>query len=429
MFAVPRKQSSGKTKWYLRYWEKGELKNICKKTYPDFWTKKDALKWIKSKKGMKELDFVKRHSDGIKWLKWKNDYAKINDLLEDFKEYHKENAPNSYMSAISYLEKYVIRFYIDIQKENNLKYWCRYHEEFRKFLKEKAFKVGTKTAIAYSTKNHCIRAYNNFMKFLKKKHYIEPHDYVPCESFAEHLVNQNARGYEDIINLKEYGTLCEKLKESKEYFMVLYNSGMRFHELYSLPMSAVYEDNDNFPEFMREKFTSLGKSIYGYILLESQMKYKTIKRKKKTGHIERKPLKGRRAITFKDARIIPIMDMDTWNIIVQNYNRAFDEHKKREFISSKENDYLLFNVNDSRLRRDFLLHCKKGFHACRHSFVTNLVGETRDMIITKAITGHKSDAFFKYLHIYEEIALKAKKGKVGSKRGKLSIVEDVKKAS
>lgn len=168
MFAVPKKQADGRTKWYLRYWENGKLKNVPKKIYDDFWTKKDAEKWIKSKEGEKELDFVKKHSDGIKWLKWKNEYAHINSLLEEFQKYmkHKDRAPNSYQSIVGYLERYVMRFFLDIQGVNNLKHWCRYHEEFTKFLEEDAFKVGTKKPIAYSTKNHCIRAYNNFMKFL-----------------------------------------------------------------------------------------------------------------------------------------------------------------------------------------------------------------------------------------------------------------------
>ena len=54
--------------------------------------------------------------------------------------------------------------------------------------------------------------------------------------------------------------------------------------------------------------------------------------------------------------------------------------------------------------------------------MTNLVGEARDMVITKAITGHKSDAFFKYLHIFEESVIKAKKAKKG-KRSKLRLVK------
>lgn len=235
------------------------------------------------------------------------------------------------------------------------------------------------------------------------------------------MVQETARGYEDIIHDDEYESLSKKLGESRDFFVVLYNTGMRFNELYSLPFNAIYEDNEDFPEFMREKFDDLNKEIYGYILLESQIKDKVLKRNK-NGQIKRKPLKGRKKISYKDGRIIPIMDAEAWNIIVENYNRAYDEHKKREFISSDKADYLLFNVEMNRLRRDFLKHCKKGFHACRHSFVTNLVGETRDMVITKAITGHKSDAFFKYLHIFEESMIKAKKSKAKQK-GKLTLVK------
>ncbi len=51
----------------------------------------------------------------------------------------------------------------------------------------------------------------------------------------------------------------------------------------------------------------------------------------------------------------------------------------------------------------------KGYHACRHTFVTLLTGVTRSYFLVRMISGHKSQkAFERYLHIYEQIAMQSR---------------------
>ena len=49
----------------------------------------------------------------------------------------------------------------------------------------------------------------------------------------------------------------------------------------------------------------------------------------------------------------------------------------------------------------------KSFHDTRHSFCTFFVEEHRNFFLARAILGYKSNAFERYLHIYEEMSLKA----------------------
>jgi integrase len=78
-------------------------------------------------------------------------------------------------------------------------------------------------------------------------------------------------------------------------------------------------------------------------------------------------------------------------------------------------DYVLFDdlkYNDAvrALRQAYeeLRREPKSFHCCRHSYATFLVGKTRSYFLARAVLGHRSDAFDRYNHIYEQIALKAK---------------------
>jgi hypothetical protein len=84
--------------------------------------------------------------------------------------------------------------------------------------------------------------------------------------------------------------------------------------------------------------------------------------------------------------------------------------------------YFLFQVcSPVRIRSDLRKFSKKGFHGCRHTFITNLVGKYMDMSLTRMISGHRSDSFEVYLHIYERVAEEAaSRGDGKRKRFKLA---------
>ncbi len=52
----------------------------------------------------------------------------------------------------------------------------------------------------------------------------------------------------------------------------------------------------------------------------------------------------------------------------------------------------------------------KSYHCCRHSFATFMVGKTKSIFLARSITGHKSNAFERYLHVWEQMTLEAQKG-------------------
>jgi hypothetical protein len=197
-----------------------------------------------------------------------------------------------------------------------------------------------------------------------------------------------------------------------------------------LPHSAIITE-DRVPKSFLGRLKGIKKHIYGYILLENQIDGKVVSRNKNTGRIKRKPLKSKKTISFKDSRLIPIMDKETWNVIVSNYNRSLSEFEEKKFKSNKSSDYLLLEVETNKLRGEFRKYCKKGFHATRHSYVTFAVSQAHEEnesessglgeIQIRLITGHKSDAFLNYLHIYEEFMLKVQ-NKKKKNQGKLKLV-------
>ena len=182
---------------------------------------------------------------------------------------------------------------------------------------------------------------------------------------------------------------------------------MRFNELYSLPFCNVFPGHDKLDPMITEKFAEKGKTVYGYIVLKDQLKNKKVNRSE-APPLERKALKSKKTKNAKDWRIIPIVDPDTWMILVKRYNQTSDEFHTRVHKSDYEEDYLLFDdVNYNKLNRELRKYTHKGFHACRHSRATYMV-KTLGIALTRLILGHSSmKAFNKYYHLNEEIANKA----------------------
>ena len=105
---------------------------------------------------------------------------------------------------------------------------------------------------------------------------------------------------------------------SIEFCYVLLNTGLRLNELFSLQAVNLEADLENLKPLILKPFYTLGKTIYGYIHLESQMQNPEKKYfRDKKGHISRKPLKCRKAITAEDNRIVPITDKLTWEILLK----------------------------------------------------------------------------------------------------------------
>jgi hypothetical protein len=173
------------------------------------------------------------------------------------------------------------------------------------------------------------------------------------------------------------------------------------------------------PEHLKERFASYKVPVFGFISLESQIDGKVrsqarFKAKKNPDFLfARKPLKSCKNIDSKNRRIIPIFDKETWDIIIQNYNRGCLQYESSKFGTNPK-DYFLLDVDPSVLRREFIKHTDKGFHSCRHTYITTLVGKFKDITLTRLITGHRSDAFENYVHIYEQYAEQSSRKKLFS---------------
>lgn len=443
MHLQPRKlKSKGTTVYYLRFWDNGKNKCVPRKViehdplfrgvYP-FETKKQGLEFIEKSTA---LDDYKRHSKGLSELKRKRKYKDFDDLISIFEKDLKHDSPNSYNTFLGYFDRYVLDFYLVRNKEYNINKWHQYFRDFRLYLREEAYKSRVQKGeselqlIAYSTKNHCIRALNSFLKSMRESNFLLPECYVKCPSFKRHLVDQNARTHKDIISIKEFELLKLQLEQSKEFFVCAYHTGMRFMELYSLSIDDIFFQEHvekGIEDWMKEELYKHGLDIYGYIIIKSQAVSK-VRERDINGHVDRKPLKGRKTQTLKDGRVIPITDFETMNILISRYNDVIDDYEKRKYGDDKKN-YFLFNEPMNVIRRDFKVHCDKGFHSCRHSKTTMLIGLTQNIVLSRTIIGHKSiDVFDRYVHIYEEYMQKALQHSSGTikRRGLLKIVDEEK---
>jgi integrase len=138
--------------------------------------------------------------------------------------------------------------------------------------------------------------------------------------------------------------------------------------------------------------------------LRNQLDGKIKKRDKNTGFIKRKPLKSCIDESFKNRRIIPIFDEECWDILAAHHDIALEQWESRQFISKRQHDYFLFDMEVNRLRREFSKACKdlnlkdKCYHSARHTRVTLWTLEFDESTV-RSFTGHKSDAYENYCHL------------------------------
>ncbi|MFG1523869.1 hypothetical protein ABMA67_02550 [Halobacteriovorax sp. RZ-3] len=436
MHIQPKKLASG-IRYYIRYWK--DKKNCCipvhiirndvalKGEYP-FKTMEEAQQYIQASNALEDF---KSHAEGLRFLNEKRKYGDFTHRFRNlFIEDSKEKAPRSYETQIYYLDKFVYPFFLDVVNEFNVNKWHLHFREYRNWLRDSAFKKGVgekRETISYSTKNHCIRALNRFIKSLASINVVTPDANIKCESFERSLVDRNARGVDDIISIQEYNLLKMKLSRlPKEFFICMYNTGMRFNELYSISVNDIYFQEhveDGLDEWMRLALAEHGYKIYGYIRLNSQVE-DMARNYNSNKEVPRVPLKGRKKISSRDGRNIPITDAETMNILIKRYNFALKFYGDNPKESNNDSDWFLFCEDHNEIRRHFRKHCQKGFHACRHSYTTNLIGKTRHQILTRTITGHRSmDVFERYVHIYEEYMNKSNIPKTRTQRDFI-IVED-----
>ncbi|MDC1174508.1 hypothetical protein OAT67_03905, partial [Bacteriovoracaceae bacterium] len=151
---------------------------------------------------------------------------------------------------------------------------------------------------------------------------------------------------------------------------------------------------------------------YGYFTLMSQPDNgsKNIVRDE-NGVIKRKPLKMKKAISEKNARVIPVINRELWKVLIGRAKRASAACKNRSNLSPNKADYLLFpgitkTTSTNRLKQAFAKANLKyrSWHCCRHSRGTFLHSIREDSALGKRWLGHTSDRVYqKYVHTHEAL--------------------------
>ncbi len=389
--------------------EAGKRIRLKKDQHPYFTDLKDAEAWANSQEGIR----ASKKAAAAKKLEWKKAHYNFEDLLKKYEPWQQEKAPNSYKENLSYLRLYVFPFFLTEKHSSNINDWGLHYQEFLTFLKTTTTHGKKKKHLAYATQNNIIRSLNTFLACLKQHSLVDPTLVVKCPRYPNDKLN--SRDFSFVINKNERDTVFNSLKfvdiEIAEFFWLLWHTGLRFNEgrainLESLHIGMVKEgplseemENVNFGEY------------FGYLYIDRQLPKADIRNEDNA--VEFKPLKGKKKIDPKYAKVVPIKDKQLWNILARRYN-AGKASMTRGVFGKLKSSYLLFDVPSlaSITLKDVykkLGLVYKGFHSCRHSFATYIVGEYRSNFLARTITGHKSSAVFdKYLHIYEEIARMAK---------------------
>lgn len=364
---------------------------LKKSEHPLFTDKNEAILWAKSQEAHRQIEKTRVELA----LKWRNEYFNFNQLLKEFSNWYQYEAPNSYQQTIIRLEHYVFRFFLQEKKCGNVAQWNLYHEEFKGWLRN-CISLRTGKVISYSTKNHAIKALNNFTTFLRKHNKLTASDAVKCESFAKHLVKD--RSYEDIVSSEEFIKLYDSLEllqgDVSDFYYILRFTGMRFNELFSLEKDSLY--SGDCPLELQSELNKFDYKVFGYILLNSQSSGKT------NNKAPRKPLKGRKKIDHKNSRMIPITDKKCWNLLAKRYQKS-----EQLFFEDTTYHCLLSNLKKAYYKINKEM---KSYHCLRHSYATELIGKTKSYFLMRVILGHKTmEIMDKYIHIYEKLNLEGDK--------------------
>lgn len=368
--------------------------------------------------GMLEAEVESEKTKIMRVQEWKDKFFRFDELVADYTRKQKKKAPLSYANNVHYLATYVLPFFLSEERKlTNIVLWYSHFEEFKEYLESDARLIRTNRQLAYGSKNHAIKSLNTFLSHLHKEGILD--NLRLCEYFEEYLLTQKT--VDDVVRFEEFLSIESALNNDghgieADTYRCLYYTGMRVNEVAGVSLADVYSG-----EIEKKAFSNRLKSnnikYYGFILLKSQPagKNRTI-RNKTTMKVERKPLKGRKVISEKDGRIIPIVDKNLWEIIVKRMRKLHEECKLGRY-GSDASDYLVFEGfnKSTSMTRLKVAHEKTGirlktWHCLRHTRGTELFGETGDRELAKMWLGHGSNKVFeKYNHTYEEFVRSKKR--------------------
>jgi integrase len=410
----PRRDRSGTEYFGVTYMDAdGKRKRVAQATCVRHCrTYGEAVEWANSQAAVRSSQ-AEQHK---RRLAWRSQYHDFEALVDLYQTWQQRQAPNSWEGNLHYLKQWVLPYFLTEHHAGNANDWHLLFQEYRDWLRrpDAMSRRNKSSPIAVSTANNIIKTLNTFLTCLSRYNKIDPANARPCDTFPEHETNR--RGAGDVIPADERDLVAAVMRRTSEpaaeFFLVLWHTGMRFSELFGLPMTALFRGQITGP--IHDELIKCGVNYVGYLYLDSQPAFDD-RRREADGSVKRKPLKGRKTIGAKDARLIPIRSKEIWNILAARFKAQSELVLKGTYTADRAN-YMLFedlewNVSVNSLRNAYaaLKRTPKQYHCCRHTFTTTLVGETRSFFLVRAITGHRKDASFeRYLHIYEQMALEAK---------------------
>lgn len=391
--------------WYsISYIDPKTNKRVRMKrsAHPHFSTYDEAEKWTKTQDAA--FHAAKQRSQAR--AAWRTKFYDFAALVDDFQVWTKQKAPSQNGETRKRLEYYVMPFFLETKLCNNVNQWRYFYGEFRSQLDSHATSAKYQKPLSYSYKNHVINALNQFTEWLVEQNKMEVESRILCAHFPRHLIG--SRTVEDVLPDDEFKDVHVRLSKTNEsaadFFYILRHTGMRFNELWSLPLNALHSGELSGP--LHKTLREASVSYVGYIFLESQC---AASRKKDGGKYIRRPLKGRKKIDMKGARTVPVMDKTCWNILAKRY-------KEGKALGKDLGEMLFFEgvtksslENALRLTYEPLPYKKKVYHCLRHTYATNFIGETRSYFLAQIILGHRSPKVFdNYNHIFDLMNMRAK---------------------
>jgi integrase len=410
-----RSHASGEKYFSFVYWDGEKRIRLKQSEHPKFLTRDAAQEWAKAKEA--EFDCAKARI--LRRLAWRTQYYEFSKIADSYIEHCKKVQPNSWANTAIYIDQYIFPFFLNLKKSNNPNNWSLFFDDFKNWLEAEALTIRhPQRLIAYSTKNHCIKTLNTFLAYLVKRNLLDPSNVYKVRGFDSHLIN--SRDSDDVISNVEFSEIYQHLLEANStvahFFQTAYYTGMRFNEIYGLSMDDLFigELED---AVLKKALTDHGIEYYGYIVLESQPADK-VRKRLKDGSVARKPLKGKRKISEKFNRVIPIIDKDLFNNLVALYKIQEKLFEQRKYGRDLKN-YLLFDqmtgTEAAVTLRDAYAKTKfkpKSYHCCRHTRCTELVGQTRDFVLARYWLGHaRQETTLRYTHIYQQSVRQVRKKK------------------
>lgn len=386
----------------------GKRRRYPQAEVPNFSSRAEAEAWAKSKAA--EMSAKKRESR--RRVEWRKKYHDFEALLEQYARWQKDRAPNSWTSSVSYLSDWVFPYFLQKLDQPNVHEWRRNYQTFLDWLRGPH--EGRAKPLAASTVNNITKALNTFLTSLVAYNQIEPSALHKIPALPEHMLNR--RSFKDVVLEPEMRKVHAQLvaihPPAADFFITIWSTGMRFSELFGLPITALFRGPVPNKDLDAE-LKKCGVTYHGYIYLESQPKHDD-RRRDEHGVVQRKPLKSHKEISPRHARIIPIRTTEVWNILAKRHKKGIADHTKNTFGPDKSNYMLFEDLEWNKATLSLQAAYKqagleyRAYHSCRHTFTTLLVGETRSFFLVRAITGHRKDqSFERYLHIYERIGLEA----------------------